>query len=473
MNWRWCALLGVALLLFAAEAAPKLVTAGETSLDRYLAEPDSTYEWKVVQAVPAKGATIFVIDLKSQTWRTEADVDRTVWQHWLTIIRPDKPAANTGFLFISGGANGKNPPATPDDKVVQIARATNTVVAELKMVPNQPLVFHKDGQKRTEDDLIGYTWDQFLKTGDDTWPARLPMVKSAHRAMDCIQEFLQSDQGGNFKVDQFVVAGGSKRGWTTWLTGATDKRVVAIIPLVIDVLNVNVSMRHHFAAYGFWAPSVGDYVHHKIMQRMNDPRLVDLYKIEDPFSYRDRLTLPKFIVNASGDQFFLPDSSQFYFDELQGEKFLRYVPNADHSLRDSDALESIVAFYQLIITGQPRPEFSWTMEADGGIRVTAKTQPKEVKLWHATNPKARDFRMETLGKELAKEGKKPYLSEDLKPEADGSWVGRVAKPEKGFTAYFVELTFDIGFKVPLKMTTPVRVIPDVLPHADKDPAAGD
>jgi PhoPQ-activated pathogenicity-related protein len=56
-----------------------------------------------------------------------------------------------------------------------------------------------------------------------------------------------------------------------------------------------------------------------------DPRTKLLYAIEDPYSYRDRLTMPKFIVNASGDQYFPPDSSQFYFGDLPGEKYLRYV----------------------------------------------------------------------------------------------------------------------------------------------------
>lgn len=29
----------------------------------------------------------------------------------------------------------------------------------------------------------------------------------------------------------------TQRGWTTWLTGAVDKRVVAIVPVVMDELN--------------------------------------------------------------------------------------------------------------------------------------------------------------------------------------------------------------------------------------------
>ena len=191
------------------------------------------------------------------------------------------------------------------------------------------------------------------------WLPRLPMVKSAVRAMDAVTEFLASDRGGKTTVKKFVVAGGSKRGWTTWLTAAVDARVTAIIPIVIDVVNVRACKMNHFASYGFWAPAVGDYTRHKMMDRMDEPRMDELLKLVDPYSYRDRLTMPKFVVNAAGDQFFTPDSSKFYFDDLQGPKYLRYVPNADHGLRDSDAYASILAFYRAVLTGAELPKFSW------------------------------------------------------------------------------------------------------------------
>src|SRR5207237_8100873 len=109
--------------------------------------------------------------------------------------------------------------------------------ADRGIVPNQPLTFHGDGKPRSEDDLIAYCQIKYLDTGDPTWLPRLPMVKSAVRAMDAVTEFLASEQGGKTAVKRFVVSGGSKRGWTTWLTGAVDPRVVAIIPVVIDVVN--------------------------------------------------------------------------------------------------------------------------------------------------------------------------------------------------------------------------------------------
>lgn len=436
----------------------------ETSLDRYVAQPDPTYAWELVKTVPGEGVTTYVIDLKSQTWRKEPEVSRAVWQHYLLIGVPTEVKYETGFLFISGGGNNGQVPEGPDGMIPAFAKASQSVVAELKQVPNQPLVFHEDGKKRSEDDLIGYTWDQFMKTGDDTWPARLPMVKSAVRAMDTITAFLASEAGGQRTVNKFMVAGGSKRGWTTWLTAAVDPRVVAIAPAVIDVLNVRQSMQHHHDAYGFWAPAVWNYVQHKIVNRKDTPEHAALMAIEDPYSYRARLTLPKFIVNAAGDEFFLPDSSQFYFGDLVGEKHLRYVANAKHSLAGSDARESILAFYLAILKNKPRPEFTWTRESDGSLRVTVKEKPARVELWAATNPKARDFRLDAIGK--------AYQATELTDQGGGVYVAQVPQPESGWTAFFVELTFDVGEAVPLKFTTEVRVTPDTLPHAENKTAAG-
>jgi len=435
-----------------------LLPAGETALDRYVAKPDPTYSWKVVQKTEGGGLTQIVVDLKSQTWRSPREVNRTVWQHWLTIVAPAKPTSKIAFLFITGGKNGDKP-KRPDLGV--IATLTNSVVAELKMVPNQPLVFDNDKVERTEDSLIAYTWDKFLKGGDDEWPARLPMVKSAVRAMDCVQELLASDQGGKLKVDKFVVAGGSKRGWTTWCTAAVDKRVAGIIPLSIDCLNNGPSMQHHVAVYGFYTESVGDYYLQKITARSKDPRMKLLMDIEDPYSYRERFTMPKFIVGGSGDQYFCPDSSRFYYSDLPDEKLIRYIPNADHSLKDSDARDSIVAYFWTFVNGTPRPKYSWTFEKDGSIDVRTSDRPKKALLWQATNPKARDFRVETLGK--------AFQSKPLNDMGGGHFVGQIETPKQGWTASFVELTFDVGAPVPLKVTTAVRISPDTLPHEDIDP----
>jgi PhoPQ-activated pathogenicity-related protein len=453
---RLLAALGCTCLLFgpshAAEGAAK-----KTALDDYIAKRDPTYSWKVVKTIPGDGVTTFVLDLKSQTWRKVPEVDRPVWRHWLTVIKPDKVKHTTAHLRIGGGRNGSEPPKQANPQLVHFAKATGSVVADLGMVPNQPIVFNKDGKKRNEDDLIAYCQIKYMDTGDVTWLPRLPMVKSAVRAMDAVTEFMAGDDGGKTAIKKFVVSGGSKRGWTTWLTGAADPRVAAIVPIVIDVVNVKTSMMNHYSAYGFWAEAVGDYTHHKIHERFETPEFAEMMKIIDPYSYRERLTLPKYVVNSAGDQYFTPDSAKFYFHDLKGPKYLRYVPNSNHSLRDTDAADSILAFYRAILNGSPLPRFSWKLQADGSIRVKTETKPLEVNLWQATNPKARDFRLKTIGK--------AYKKSSLKEEGKGTYVARVDKPENGWTAFFVELVFDSGDQPPYKFTTQAHIVPDTLPHS--------
>jgi PhoPQ-activated pathogenicity-related protein len=226
---------------------------------------------------------------------------------------------------------------------------------------------------------------------------------------------------------------------------------------VIDVVNVRAAKMNHYASYGFWAPAVGDYTRHKVHERFDTPQYAELLRTVDPYSYRDRLTMPKFLVNAAGDQYFPPDSSKFYFHDLQGVKYLRYVPNVNHSLRGSDAREGILAYYRAVLNGSPLPKFTWQVQKDGSIAVKTEDRPIEVNLWQATNPKARDFRLESIGP--------GYKKTSLPVRSDGVYEVRVDKPEKGWTAFFAELVFPSGDKIPYKFTTQVHIVPDVLPHS--------
>lgn len=430
------------------------VKAEETALDRYVAAPDPAYHYELIKTIPGRGFTQYVIDMTSQTWLTPQEVDRTVWQHWLRIVKPEKVEHETGLLLIGGGSNGGEAPGEVDARLAGIAVETKSVVAELSMVPNQALRFVGDNEDRKEDALIAYGWDKHLRGGRDEWLARLPMTKSAVRAMDTITDLMKKSDQGGVSVDRFVIAGGSKRGWTTWTTGAVDQRVEAIIPIVIDMLNVVPSFDHHYRVYGFFAPAVGDYEGMGIMDWQNTPEYQRLIKVTEPYEYRERFTMPKFLINASGDQFFVPDSGQFYWRDLVGEKHVRYVPNAGHSLKESDAVESLVAYYHAILTKAARPRFDWIIE-DAEITVSVQDKPKEVKVWSATNPEARDFRIDTLGP--------VWKSSKLSAGSDGQFTARMEAPEKGFTAFFVELTYPGVGRYPMKFTTQVKIVPDIYP----------
>ena len=444
----------VRTFLLALVALP-VFAAGETALDRYVAAPDPNYKYELARTTAGRGFTQLVYDLTSQKWRSEKDVDHPLWHHWLTIIVPDKVDKATGFLFLTGGSIDSALPQQADAMLTAMATSTNSISAQLNGIPNEPLLFTGETKGRTEDAAIVYTWDKFMRGGsspdNETWPLRLPMTKAAVRAMDTVTAVAKTK---GFTVDHFVVSGASKRGWTTWTTAAVDKRVVAIMPLVIDVLNVEKSLEHHYSAYGSWSPALGDYMDMKTFDWLGTPQMKKLLAIEDPYSYLDRLTMPKYIVNAGGDQYFLPDSSQFYWKDLKGEKNLRYVPNTKHDLNGSDVRENAVAFFSTIVNNEPRPQMDWSFEKDGSIRVKATSKPTQVLMWKANNPKARDFRLDVIGK--------AYTSTVLDDMGDGVYVAKIDKAEPGYTAFFIEATFPTKTSW-LKLTSGVRITPDTLP----------
>lgn len=458
MHRRAATLLRYAVFLLVFVSAPAFGQVEQTTLDRYVATPDPNYRYDLITTFAGDGYTGYVIEMTSQQWRNAGEVDHPLWKHWLTIVRPDRLATNTALMIVSGGSNESKAPSQVNPLFAEVAVNTHSVVAEVRMVPNQPLIFADDpGNRRKEDGITVYSWDKFLKTGDETWPVRLPMTKAVVRAMDTVTAFCASATGGGVTVDKFVVGGASKRGWASWTTAAVDKRVVGIIPVVIDLLDLVPSFEHHYRAYGFWAPAIADFARAGIMQRAGTPQFKALLAIEDPYSYRDRLTMPKFIINAAGDQYFVPDSSQFYVPDLKGDTYLRYVPNTDHSLKGAyeDAAKNAFAFYQSIVTGSSRPQFTWRFETDGTIRVIAQTRPRAVRLWQATNPNARDFRLQTIGP--------AYTSSEIPDQGDGIYTAKLTAPERGWTAYFIEIDFPSPGPYPYVFTTGVHVTPDILP----------
>ena len=444
---------GLSLPTTAAELAPR------TALDDYIDKVDDSHAWQFAAMDEVDGTRIVVVDMVSQHWLTDAEVDRTEWRHWLRLSIPATVSNDIAFLYLQGGGNNGDVPEDANPGMVAIANATGSVVAELFMVPNQPLAFDGDGVPRWEDDLIAYNWAKSL-TGDG--PKRLvleAMTKSAVRAMDTVTAVAATEAGGEQRIERFVVSGGSKRGWTTWLTAAVDARVVGIVPIVFDVLNMEASMRHHFAAYGHFSQAVADYTLHGILPRLGEEAVNELMWIADPYQYRHRVIVPKLILNATGDEFFLPDSSRFYWDELRGENYLRYVPNAPHSMYNTDAMDTVAAFHWLVVNDRQPPRFSWTRGTDGSLQVMPLDPPQSVLLWQATNAEARDFRLAILGP--------AFTSTPVNADARGVYTARVPAPKRGWSAWFLELTYDVGAPKPLKLTTEVVVTPDVLPFEDK------
>jgi len=434
-------------------------TAAETMpLDRYVEEATPAFRYELVHEQRHQGMKHYVLRLVSQSWLSAEQVRQPEWWHWVSIVVPDVLRHDAAFLYIGGGHRGTARPGQPRELLLQIARNTGTIAARVHNVPNQPVFFaHEDGRPLYEDALIASAWDQFLQGGaqEPGWLPRLPMTNAVVRTMDALQDFSKKQTSRPLK--RFFLAGGSKRGWTTWTAAAVDPRVMGIAPMVIDLLNIVPSFRHHWRAYGEWARAVDDYVEAGIMDWQGSREFRELARQVEPFAYRARLDLPKLIINAAGDEFFPPDSWQFYLYELPGETHLRYVPNSGHRLPSREVFPTLQAFYTMLLADSPRPRLDWS--TDGQSLTVAPSGPPEAiraRLWTATNPDARDFRLSTIGR--------AWEARELEADSRGTFHARLETPGKGWRAGFIEVEFPGPFETPLKLTTGVILHPGLYPH---------
>ncbi|HEX2951903.1 MAG TPA: PhoPQ-activated protein PqaA family protein, partial [Armatimonadota bacterium] len=349
--------------------------------------------------------------------------------HRIEVLRPAQPAfPQTAILVISGGE-----PSTNASSIgMALAGKIGCTVVTLYNEPNQPLFGGK-----TEDALVAYTFKQYLETHDPTWPLLLPMTKSAVRAMDATQAFLKQEFGSDIR--NFVVTGASKRGWTTWLTGAVDPvRVSAIVPIVYDNLNIPAQIQHQIDTMGHTNAAIGDYTRLNLFTNAHtDPNMQNLINLVDPWVYRSSLTMPKLIINATNDPFWTIDSLNIYWDGLPAPKYVLYVPNAGHGLNSGDhsiagimqAANTMDAFARCVASHQPLPPMQWSVRADQDTTwrmVIDAPQGVSARLWVA-QAATRDFHQSH------------WTSLPLEREGN-RFTGTIHLPQSGYTGIIGEVS---------------------------------
>ncbi len=402
-------------------------------LDDYLKSPDPSFAWKLQASTTAGGSTVHHLKLTSQTWKG------IVWTHNLSIIEPQDVAyPDAVLLFITGGKIGDEPRGGDIATGLAMAKVCQARVAVLPQVPNQPLLGGK-----SEDTLIAETFVRFLDTKDEGWPLLFPMVKSAVRAMDAVQAF--GKEKGK-PVERFVVTGASKRGWTTWLTGASDPRVKAIAPMVIPTLHMEAQNKHQLENFGGkFSEEIADYTERGLTDKRDDDASVRLRAMIDPYFYRARVAIPKLQINGTNDPYWTLDSMNLYWDELVGPKWVVYLPNAGHGLdqhRDY-AVDGVGAIFRHAIGGKPMPTLSWKHDdAEGKLRLTVESSPapKSVKVWSA-NSGTLDFR------------KSRWDPVDF-PSAE-TMVVLMARPASGNLGFFADLEYEVD-GLPYHLSTQIR-----------------
>lgn len=348
------------------------------ALENYVDKKDSSFERQNYQETISAGGTFYEISFISQTWQS------IPWKHRLILYFPRKAPYPSTMLVVLRHLYDRNAGMR---SLEVISDSTGTPAAMLYDIPNQPLF---DGKE--EDDLQAYTFSQYLKTGDESWPLLFPMAKSVVRAMDVIQSLAQGEDGS--AVIDFVLAGHSKRGHTAWLAAATDRRIKGIIPIAIDILNSTAQLPHHLETFGEY--STPSKAATDFLRELERPRGQSLIKMVDAYSYRERLTMAKLIVSATNDQFFTTDALNLYWDGLEKPKWVVYLPNADHVTADSDPRinPTAFAFVRAVASNKSLPELNWRYFRDENrivLKITTDATATKARLW-TSRSENRDFR---------------------------------------------------------------------------------
>ncbi len=449
----------LSFVLAACLAAPAFAQSPDIppDLENYVKKAEPDFAWKLEKKEETDAGSMHLYHLMSQKWHGE------LWEHDLQIFIPKEATDKTSMVILNtGGSAGGGTTALG----LEIARRVKYPVAVLFQIPKQPLY---NGKK--EDALIAETFVRYLESGDGSWPLLFPMAKSVVKAMDALQEIGKKDW--NVEVKHFLITGASKRGWTSWLTAATgDKRVKAIAPLVIDTLNFQKQMPNQVKSFGKFSEMIHDYEERKLIPLPDTTEARKLWAMVDPWVYRERLTLPKLLVHGTNDPYWTQDAMNQYWDDLKGDKWVLYVPNAGHDLRPQDkpntkdakkdpfplkAIDTLGAYSKLILSGKTLPKIDWKAAGIKNNYETAQTRlgakPVSVQSWSTTSD-TRDFRKSIWVKDH--KDVQTILASDPNKDEPPLAVLNLPVPAKGSAAGFLEFTFEIdGTK--FNLSTPITI----------------
>ncbi|MGJ0485280.1 MAG: PhoPQ-activated pathogenicity-related family protein [Methylomicrobium sp.] len=409
-------------------------------MENYIAQAEPDYRWQPLELINEPWGTINRYELISQNWRGHK------WNHHLVILRPNS-IRNPGiaFLRIAGDRNVENQLKS----LKTLADRGGAVTAVLTDVPNQP--FYED---RREDALIAFTLNQYLKSGDETWPLLFPMVKSAVKAMDAIQEIVKQEH--KQQIQRFVLSGASKRGWTTWLAAAVDQRIAAIAPMVIDTLNMKAQLQWSEQIYGKQSTKLKDYTELNLHRKIDNEAMQKLRSWIDPYAYVQRLTMPKLLLLGTNDPYWTVDSLRHYWDDLPEPKLIYQTPNAGHDLNGGDqALQTLAAFFELIADRKPLPKIAWKFNRVADNHINAQVESNEnadtISLWSAHSDN-RDFR------------DNHWTAQILNVTRGSSHAtASIPVPKSGYQAYLMEVELKTDTGHPFKLSTQAQVSPDTKP----------
>jgi PhoPQ-activated pathogenicity-related protein len=167
------------------------------------------------------------------------------------------------------------------------------------------------------------------------------------------------------------------------------------------------------------------------------------------------------IINGTNDPYWAQDALNLYWDDLKGEKYVCYVPNAGHGLRPEEhpnvrgtkmdlfpmrAINCLAGFAKHEIQDKPMPKQTWKYEDvdkhSTKLTVCPDKEIKAVRYWTAESA-TRDFR------------KSKWVSKDITPKDE--CVIEVATAGPMYKVVLADFDYEID-GLPYTLTTQVKIL---------------
>jgi len=501
---------------FALVACTALVNSNP--LDDFVSKPESVYKYvdTLYTGKTLLGGTVHVLNVTSLAWLDTSigagPSGTNIWNHLVAVVIPKELRVyNYSLAYLTGNSNNDHsPPKATDEELIAVDLVTHNTGAcgiIVYQIPNCPYIFKADPTQmaRGEDNFIAWTWKMYLED-DGKHPeylARFPMVKGAFQSMRAAQDFLNKKVEKS-AIDNWIVSGASKRGWTTWMVGATTctgencVNIAGLAPLVPIVPNIRDDMHRQWMSYNGWTFAFSPYTALNLTQYVDSDSFKSMTKHVDPMHHGERLArLPKFVVVSSDDEFMQMDWTNIWYDEFQkfGETHLLIVQDSEHSLATGvpEVVSSLSAALESVAANVTRPTFDYSYNnKTGELEVTIPdefaAQVDQVRLFHTQTHSAerRDFRWvrhasneSTLCKFPGVALAKPvfgggncvelmvWSKDTLDAVGSNTYKASPPQPKEGhYTGYYIEVSYKSALKADYLFSTPGFVWPNTLPFPD-------
>ncbi len=479
--------------------------ANENKLDNYISKHLSeTTELQCRAPVLQPASIIHSCTFTSQMWPAGVDtIEGEGWVHSITIAVPRKlhNIPETALYFSDGGDNDR--PGDYLKQFIMLARLksnssnsersfnpvaimdlliqhTNTIIVYQQQIPNQPYtLLDAPETELSEDRLLAETLVRAVNddgkgavTPENT--LLFPMAQANIAGIYRASEFINSKISSDAPIKHFIVGGASKRAWAMWLATAfdqgTDNNARHLISGVVPV-----AMIQHFPetlkaikkSYCHFPKPLAPFTDRHIFQELLSPyndRYNRLFEEIDPYTYLKNKRFDNvrtLVIHPSSDHYFIPDSTQYYYPDLRGERHIMVIPNIGHG----GAIPAINYLYGALtnITAMAHDQAlpSHLEEYDrynNMLSVHTENKPDHVYVWSASNTGARDFRLEST--EFKRQEILPVIN--LNDSQTYQW--QADSTQKGWTAFFMEMHYNAPNAKPFVLSTQVYITPDRYPN---------